>query len=160
MATGSRREKATALSRDEETTKLLLSARGYKGHLTRQLNAIERAQNTFSRTPSDFAAQELLAAVKHAERTMASLQGKMQELMETASSTEDFETHESNLDSYFERFSRTKERAMDAISSSNIKMPSHLNAASPSQAENAGTGDASIAGVAHCLLYTSDAADE
>ena len=73
MATCQRREKATALSRDEETTKLLLSAGGYKGHLTRQLNAIERAQNTFARNPSEYAAQELLVAVKHAQGTMASL---------------------------------------------------------------------------------------
>ena len=61
--------------------------------------------------------------------------------MEAASSTEDFEVHESDLDSYFERFTRTKERAMDAISASQFKMPSHLNPASPSQAENAGAGD-------------------
>ena len=95
MATGSRKEKATALSRDEETTKLLLSARGYKGHLMRQLNAIKRAQSAFSRTPSDFAAQELLAAVKHAERTMASLQGKMQESMEASSRRVNARTHAS-----------------------------------------------------------------
>ena len=107
MATGSQKGKATAVSRDEETTKLLLSARGYKGHLTRQLNAVERTLVAFSRSPSELTAQEILEAVKQAERTMANLQDKMQALMESASSTEDFEVHESDLDSYFERLSRT-----------------------------------------------------
>ena len=155
MATGAQKGKAATTSRDEETTKLLLSARGYKGHLTRKLNAIERAQNAFTRNPSEYAAQELLEAAKHAQGTMASLQGKMQELMESASSTEDFEVHESDLDSYFERFSRTKENAMDAISSSKIKVPSHLHAASPSQVENAGAGDAAHAPAPRAHAHTN-----
>ena len=142
MATGSQKGKAAAVSRDEATTKLLLSARGYKGHLTRQLNAVDRSLTAFARSPSEITAQEILDAVKQAKRTMANLQDKMQELMETASSTEDFEVHEMDLDSYFERFSRTKEVAMDAIVASKFKVQRHLNPASPSQASNAGAGDA------------------
>ena len=38
MATGTQKGKAATTSRDEETTKLLLSARGYKGHLTRPVS--------------------------------------------------------------------------------------------------------------------------
>ena len=101
MATGSQKGKAAAVSRDEETTKLLLSARGYKGHLTRQINTVEWTLVAFAQTQSELAAQEILDAVKQAERTMANLQDKMQALMETASSTEDFEVHESDLESYF-----------------------------------------------------------
>ena len=56
MATGSQKGKAATSSRDEETTKLLLSACGYKGYLTRQLNAIQRAQHAFTCNPTEFAA--------------------------------------------------------------------------------------------------------
>ena len=114
-------------------TKLLLSARWYKGHLTRQINTITRAKEAFERRPTEFAAQELLEAIKMAQRTMDNLLTKMQKPIEGSSSTEDFEVHESDLDSYFERSMQTKENTMDAINASKIKMPSHLNPASPSK---------------------------
>ena len=76
---------------------------------------------------------------------MENLLGKMQQLMETASSMEDFEFHESDLDSYFERLSNTKENALDTIVSSKVKVHGQLNAASPSQSQNVGAGDGNTA---------------
>ena len=100
--------------KDELMTRLLISARGYKGHLKHQIDTINRRLTAFQRKLSEFGIAELLDSLKTAQATTDNLSKQIHKLMELEESTQEFETHEEDLDSYFERYAQTKEEVLES----------------------------------------------
>ena len=103
------------VTREEWIQKIRFSARGYKARLTMAAKAAEKALDLFTAGPTNLGASELKNDLANMESAFRPLQYRLHELMDNASSEQDFTDHEADLKDYTKRYDKLRATVMAAI---------------------------------------------
>ena len=123
---------------DDFIQRISFSARGYKGQLTRAVEAAERVLDFAHGTPSPACITHLETSIKDAEKQYNHLECRMQELISYSKDEDECKDHQADLGTYFKKFDKIRGLTVEFISQ--IQLP----AIAPI-APNAGAGAAAAA---------------
>ena len=102
-------------TRENWIQRIRYSARGYKASFTASLKTVYGKCRFVVNSPSEFGVKQLQDGLNELQAALVPLKSRMQELMASATTEDDFKDYQDDLDSYVTKYNEGVEYVMDAI---------------------------------------------